>query len=104
MVDKFIVVPTGAKTVSELKFIVRKGRTPTFDYGAVVTVLNSGKAYVLDATVKEQTARSAMKKIKEKLNKGLTVKVRKLEGTGHNITVNGKEVVLYQLVFEPVKV
>jgi hypothetical protein len=103
MVDKFIVIPTGAKAVSELKFI-KIGRTPILDYNAIVTVLNSGKAFVLDATVKEQTARSALKKIKEKLNKGLTVKVRKLEGTENKITIDGKEVVLYQLAFEPIKV
>lgn len=105
MGKEFIVVSTGAKSISELKFkeVERRGKTPIFDYSAVISVLNSGKAYVLDKEVKEQTARSAIKKIKESLNKGLAVKVRKIEGTEHTIKVKDKDTVVYQLAFVPVK-
>jgi hypothetical protein len=81
MPNVYVAIPTGAKSVSELKFkaVIHKGRQAKLPYEEIIKVLNSGKAFIIDPKIKKTTITSGVSAIKNGLNKGLVVKYRQIE-------------------------
>ena len=81
MPNTYVVIPTGAKSVNELKFkaVIHKGRQAKLPYEEIIKTLNNGKAFVIDSKIKKTTITSGVSAIKKGLNKGLVVKYRQIE-------------------------